>query len=81
MQKRKTLVFPILCLAAILALGACADENNEWIIYGDHKNVNDISRDYLINCLDDRGIEFKLDTEKNILIQQRDTGMAAASCS
>ncbi|GKV69693.1 hypothetical protein NCCP2716_21910 [Sporosarcina sp. NCCP-2716] len=81
MGQRKILIFPILSLAGILLASGCADEKSEWIPYADRESLNDISRDYLINCLDDRGIEFKLDNEKNILIQQRDLDMAAASCS
>lgn len=43
--------------------------------------MNETSRDYLIYCLDDRGIKFKLDGKNNILIQERDNEIALASCS
>ncbi|GEM_PF-6404985 len=81
MEKGKRLIFPMLSITGVLLAGACSDDKSEWILYGDHGNMNDVSRDYLINCLDDRGIEFKLDNGKNVLIQQRDLDMAAASCS
>lgn len=81
MKKKELFFIPLVTLVTLMSLGARADESSEFIIYGNHKNMSETSRDYLMNCLDDRGIEFKLDAQKNILIQERDHNMAVASCS
>ncbi|REB05244.1 hypothetical protein DVB69_15940 [Sporosarcina sp. BI001-red] len=81
MKKKELFFIPLVTLVTLMSLGACADESSEYIIYGNHENMSETSKDYLINCLDDRGIEFKLDAQKNILIQKRDNDMAVASCS
>ncbi|MBD7908563.1 hypothetical protein [Sporosarcina gallistercoris] len=81
MKKKELFFIPFVTLVTLMSLGACADEESEFIIFRDHENMSEISRDYLLNCLDDRGIEFKLDSQKNILIQKRDNDMAVASCS
>ncbi|WP_039043714.1 hypothetical protein [Sporosarcina sp. ZBG7A] len=81
MKKKELFIIPLVTLVTLMSLGARADESSEIIIYGNHENMSETSRDYLINCLDDRGIEFKLDAQKNILIQERDNNMAVASCS
>ncbi|WOV83622.1 hypothetical protein PGH26_12125 [Sporosarcina jeotgali] len=81
MNKKELFFIPLVTLVTLMSLGACADEASEFIIYGNHENMSETSRDYLINCLDDRGIEFKLDAQMNILIQERDHDMAVASCS
>lgn len=81
MKKKELIIIPLVTVVTLMSLGACEDEANEFVIYGNHENMSDSSKDYLINCLDDRGIEFKLDAQKNILIQERDTDRAVASCS
>lgn len=81
MKKKELVLIPFVTLMTLLSLGACADEESEFVLYRDHESMDDVSRDYLMNCLDDRGIEFKLDSEKNVLIQKRDNEMAVASCS
>ncbi|MGG0643501.1 hypothetical protein ABE021_06125 [Sporosarcina gallistercoris] len=81
MKKKEFFFIPFVTLVTLMSLGACADEESEFVIYRDHESMSEMSRDYLLNCLDDRGIEFKLDSQRNILIQKRDHDMAVASCS
>lgn len=81
MKKKEWIVVPLVTLVMLISLTACTDKANEFIIYGNHENMSDASRDYLFNCLDDRGLEVKVDRQKNILIQERETKIAVASCS
>ena len=81
MRKREWIVVPFVTLVMLISLTACSDTASEFIIFGNHENMSDASRDYLFNCLDDRGLEVKIDGQKNILIQERETKIAIASCS
>lgn len=81
MKKKELFFIPFVTLVTLMSLGACADEESEFVIFRDHESLSEVSTDYLLNCLDDRGIEFKLDSQKNILIQKRDNDIAVASCS
>ena len=84
MTMKEWMVVPLIALFMLVSLTAYASEatqNNEFVSYANHENMSEASRDYLINCLNDREIEVKVDREKNILIQERDMKVAVASCS
>lgn len=37
MKKKELLFIPLVTLVTLMSLGACADENSEYIIYGNHE--------------------------------------------
>ena len=59
-----------------LLLIACNNpEDEEYFIYSSNFT------DQLIKCLDNEGVEFKLDDDKNVLIKNKDNEKAVMRCA
>ncbi len=52
-----------------------------FFIFANNENMNDELREYLFKCLNTEGIEYRVDKDKNVLIQEKDSDLAVVRCS
>lgn len=74
----------ILCILLLSIATSCNQKNttqNEFVVYANHENMNDELRESLFKCLNTEEIEYQVDSDKNVLIQKKNTEHAVASCS
>ncbi|MGO4890641.1 hypothetical protein ACJ2A9_23145 [Anaerobacillus sp. MEB173] len=74
---RQTLV----TITLLIFITGCNQQNNDFFVFADHKNMNNELRQSLIKCLNTEEIEYKLDSDENVLIKKKDSDLAVARCS
>jgi hypothetical protein len=68
-------------ITLLLLITGCNQRDNDFIVFADHENLPDESRVSLIKCLNTEGIEYKVDSEENVLIKKKNSELAVSRCS
>lgn len=73
-----------LSVLLLIVLTGCHQQNpvrDEFTIYAYDENMGAESREYLYKCLATKEIEYQVDDERNVLIQNKDVEHAVIRCS
>ncbi len=74
----------VITISLLLLITGCSQQNNadsKFAVFANNENLNNESRETLLQCLDTEDIDYKLDNDKNVLIKNNDIDIASARCS
>lgn len=72
------------CIILLSLVTSCNQQNteqDEFVVFADHQNMNDELRESLFNCLTSEEIMYQVDNDKNVLIKKKDVNHAVMHCS
>jgi hypothetical protein len=68
-------------ITLLIIITGCNQKNNYFFVFADHENLPNESRESLIECLNAEGIDYKVDSEENVLIKKKNSVIAVSRCS
>lgn len=74
----------IVCIISLSLVTACSQHNSEqdeFVVFAHHENMNDELRESLFKCLANEEILYRVDNDKNVLIKNKDVDHAVIRCS
>ncbi|WP_202077961.1 hypothetical protein [Caldalkalibacillus salinus] len=80
MINRRVLV-TIFLLSLFTGCNQQNDKSNGFFVFAKNENMNNELRESLFKCLNTEEIEYKVDKDKNVIIQKKDSELAVARCS
>lgn len=71
----------LIMITFLIFVSGCNQQNNEFFVFADDENMNEELRQSLIQCLNTEEIQYKVDSQQNVLIKQKDSNLAVTRCS
>lgn len=68
-------------LSVVTACNQQNPEQDKFVIFAHHENMNDKLRESLSICLNTEEITYQVDDDKNVLIKNKDVDHAVMRCS